>query len=49
MQSFNRQHTFNTMPKQAGVIASGWSTINCESLSYDRLPEITGVQEGWDG
>jgi hypothetical protein len=49
MQSFNRQHTFNTMPKQAGVIASGWSTINCGSLSYDRLPEIIRVREGWDG
>jgi hypothetical protein len=49
MQSCNRQHTFNTMPKQAGLIASGWSAINCVSLSYDRTPEITGVQEGWDG
>jgi hypothetical protein len=46
MQSNNR-HQFNTMPKQVGVIASCWLAIN--SLSYDRLPEITRVREGWDG
>ena len=49
MQSNFRQHQFNTMPKQAGVIASYWSAINCGSLSsLDRTPEITRVQEGWD-
>ena len=45
MQSFNRHQQFNTMPKQAGVIASNWSTIDCGSLSYDRTPEITRVRE----
>jgi hypothetical protein len=48
MQSFNR-HQFNTMPKQAGVIACSWLSINGGSLSYDRTPEITRVREGWDG
>ena len=45
MQSFNRHQQFNTMPKQAGVIASNWSAINGGSLSYDRTPEITRVRE----
>jgi hypothetical protein len=49
MQSFNRHQQFNTMPKQAGVIASNWLSIECESLSYDRTPEISRVREGWDG
>jgi len=49
MQSNFRQHQFNTMPKQVGVIASCWSAINLDSLSYDRTPEITRVREGWDG
>jgi hypothetical protein len=43
MQSFNKHQQFNTMPKQAGVIASNWSEINVGS--YDRTPEITGVRE----
>ena len=42
MQS-NHRHQFNTMPKQAGFIASCWLSVN--SLSYDRLPEIRRVQE----
>jgi len=48
MQSNFRQHQFNTMPKQVGVIASYWSAINCGSLSsLDRTPEITvGFREG---
>jgi len=33
------------MPKQAGVIASNWLSIDAGSLSYDRTPEITGVRE----
>ena len=45
MQSFNRHQQFDTMPKQAGLIASNWSAIDCGSLSYDRTPEITGVRE----
>jgi len=45
MQSNVRHQQFNTMPKLAGVIASGWSTINCGSLSYDRTPEISRVRE----
>ena len=46
MQSFNRHQQFNTMPKQAGVIACGWLSINAGSLSYDRTPEIyPGSQE----
>jgi len=50
MQSCNRHHQFNTMPKQVGVIASYWLSINAGSLSsLDRTPEIIGVQEGWDG
>jgi hypothetical protein len=47
MQSSNRHQQFNTMPKQAGFIASVWLAINCGSLSYDRTPEITqGSREG---
>ena len=49
MQSNFRHQLFNTMPKQAGVIASCWSAINSGSLSYDRTPEISRVREGWDG
>ena len=45
MQSCNKHQQFNTMPKQAGVIASNWSAIDCDSLSYDRTPEITRVRE----
>jgi hypothetical protein len=45
MQSFNRHQQFNTMPKQAGVIASNWLSIDVGSLSYDRTPEITRVRE----
>jgi hypothetical protein len=44
MQSNFRHQQFNAMPKLAGVIASGWSTINCGSLSYDRTPEIRRVR-----
>jgi hypothetical protein len=47
MQSCNRHHQFNTMPKQVGVIASYWSAINGGSLSLDRTPEISsGFLEG---
>jgi hypothetical protein len=49
MQSNFRQHQFNTMPKQAGVIASAWSAINSGSLSLDRTPEgyiSSGFLEG---
>lgn len=49
MQSTVKHQQFNTMPKLAGFIASGWQAINCGSLSYDRTPEITRVREGWDG
>ena len=49
MQSNFRHQLFNTMPKQAGVIACGWLSINAGSLSYDRTPEIRRVREGWDG
>ena len=53
MQSNFRHQLFNTMPKQAGLIASGWSAINCGSLSSDRTPESyisSGlIREGWDG
>ena len=45
MQSNFRQHQFNTMPKQVGVIACGWLSINAGSLSYDRTPEILRVRE----
>jgi hypothetical protein len=45
MQNIARHQQFNTMPKQAGLIASNWLTIDCVSLSYDRTPEITGVRE----
>ena len=43
MQSFNKHQQFNTMPKQAGVIASNWSAITVDS--YDRTPEIRRVRE----
>jgi hypothetical protein len=47
MQIVARHQQFNTMPKQAGVIASNWLSIECGSLSYDRTPEITqGSREG---
>jgi len=46
MQNIARHQQFNTMPKQAGVIASNWLSIDCGSLSYDRTPEITRVREG---
>jgi len=51
MQSSIRHYQhFNTMPKQAGFVASNWLSIECGSLSYDRTPEITqGSREGWDG
>ena len=45
MQSNFRHQQFNTMPKQAGVIASNWLSIDCGSLSYDRTPEILRVRE----
>jgi hypothetical protein len=45
MQSNFRQSHFNTMPKQAGVIACSWLSINGGSLSYDRTPEIRRVPE----
>ena len=48
MQSNVKHQQFNTMPKQAGFIASNWLSIECGSLSYDRTPEITRVREGWD-
>ena len=42
MQSSIRHYQqFNTMPKQAGFVASNWLSIECGSLSYDRTPEIT--------
>jgi hypothetical protein len=47
MQSNFRHQQFNTMPKQAGFVASNWLSIECGSLSYDRTPEITqGSREG---
>ena len=48
MQSNVKHQQFNMMPKQAGFIASNWLSIECDSLSYDRTPEITRVREGWD-
>ena len=45
MQSNFRHQQFNTMPKQAGVIACSWLSINGGSLSYDRTPEISRVRE----
>jgi hypothetical protein len=45
MQSNVKHQQFNTMPKLAGLIASGWLAINCGSLSYDRTPEIHRVRE----
>jgi len=48
MQSNFRHQQFNTMPKQAGVIASVWLAIN--SLGHsDRTPEgyiSSGFLEG---
>jgi len=44
MQSNVKHQQFNTMPKQAGFIASNWLAINCGSLSYDRTPEISRVR-----
>ena len=44
MQSSFKHQQFNTMPKQAGVTASNWLSIDCGSLSYDRTPEITRVR-----
>jgi hypothetical protein len=42
MQSIFRQHQFNTIAKQGGVMPSYWLAINCGSLlSLDRTPEIT--------
>jgi hypothetical protein len=49
MQSTFRQHQFNTIAKQGGVMSPSWLAIN--SLNCDRTPEgyITqGFQEGWD-
>jgi hypothetical protein len=37
MQSFNRHQQFNTIAKQAGVMATSWLAIN--SLCSDRTPE----------
>jgi len=45
MQNIARHQQFNTMPKQAGFIASNWLSIDCGSLSYDRTPEIIRVRE----
>jgi hypothetical protein len=49
MQSNVKHQQFNTMPKQAGFIASGWLAIDCGSLSNDRTPEgyiSSGFLEG---
>lgn len=45
MQSFNRQHTFNTIAKQGGVMPSYWLAIESISLSNDRTPS-SGSMEG---
>jgi len=47
MQSFNRQHTFNAIAKQGGVMPSYWLAIESICLSLDRTPRI-GSSEGWD-
>ena len=47
MQSFNRHQQFDTMPKQAGVIASNWLSIECGSLSYDRTPVEGFISPGF--
>jgi hypothetical protein len=49
MQSIFRQHQFNAIAKQGGVMPSYWLAINTGSLSNDRTPEIAGSTEGWDG
>ncbi len=46
MQSFNRQHTFNTIAKQGGVMPSYWLAITSISLGNDRSPEMSGSIEG---
>jgi hypothetical protein len=48
MQSCNRQHQFNTIAKQGGVMPSYWLAINTISLESDRTPRL-GSSEGWDG
>ena len=45
MQNVSNFRQHNTIAKQ-GVMPSSWLAIN--SLSYDRLPECSRVQEGWD-
>ena len=45
MQSFNRQHTFNTIAKQGGVMPSYWLAIESISLGNDRSPS-SGFREG---
>jgi hypothetical protein len=45
MQNVSNFRQHNTIAKQVGM-PSCWLAIN--SLSYDRLSEITRVREGWD-
>jgi hypothetical protein len=43
MNRVSIHQTLNCSAKQAGFMPSVWSAINVDS--YDRTPEITGVQE----
>ena len=45
MQSFNRQHTFNTIAKQGGVMPSYWLAIESISLSNDRTPSLGSLED----
>jgi hypothetical protein len=45
MQSFNRQHTFNAIAKQGGVMPSYWLAIESISLSNDRTPSLGSLED----
>jgi hypothetical protein len=50
MQSTFRQHQFNTIAKQGGVMSPTWLAINSLSINGDRTPSegyfTQGFQEG---
>jgi len=47
MQTVSLHRQCKSIAQLGGFMPSYWLTIN--SLTNDRLPEITRVREGWDG